>query len=224
MKTVFVAHSFADRDRALLTHLDGLLRSHNLVAVTGRNVGGGGLTPEIAQRIESSDAMIALLTQRDAEPPGTTHPWVLLEFGHARFRRMRAIGVYEAGIPVAANDNGNEHIDYSPADPLTAFVRLSEVIGEWKRAAGRLLKVIAMPADLAQSLGAQADQVRCECRFLIRGEDTEWQPAKVRREVGSVVVVVRVPEDVEAVQVRTVAPVATQTPYTPLWPTVQFDR
>jgi hypothetical protein len=192
--------------------------------VTGRNLGGNALTPEIAQRIQGCDAMIALLTQRAGEPVGTTHPWVLQEFGHARLQGLQAIGVYEVGIPPASSDNGNERIEFAPADPLTAFVRLSEIIGEWKRAAGRLQTFIAMPAEVAESLGAQADEVRCECRFLIEGQDTPWQPAKVRRAEGSVLVVARVPEDVEAVQIRTVAPIIKETPYTPLRPTVNFDR
>ena len=167
--------------------------------------------------------MIALFTQRQNEPPGVTHPWVLQEFGHARLRVMPAIGMYETGVPPAATDTGSEHIDYAPADPLPGVVRLSETIGEWKRSAGRLLKVMVMPTDVAQSLGAKADQLRCECRFLIQGEDTAWQAAKVRREIGGVFVVLRVPDEVEAVQIRMDGPPAVETPYTPLWPAVHFE-
>jgi hypothetical protein len=223
MRTVFLSHSFADRDRALVTHVESLLRSHGLVAVNGKNLGGGGLTPEIAHRIEGCDAMVALLTQREGEAPGVTHPWVLQEFGHARLKGMPAIGVYEAGVPPAASDAGHERIDFDPADPIPAVVRLSETVGEWKRSSGRLLKVMVMPNDVAQPLGAKADQVRCECRFLIRGEDTPWRAAKVRREVGGVFVILRVPDDVEAVQIRMDGPPAVETAYTPLWPAVQFE-
>jgi hypothetical protein len=223
MRKVFLSHSFADRDRALVTYVESLLRSHGLIAITGRNLGGGQLTPEVARLIEGTDAMIALFTQRENEPPGVTHPWVLQEFGHARLRPMPAIGMYETGVPLAATDAGFERIDYSPPDALPAFVRLSETIGEWKRSAGRLLKVMVMPTDVAQSLGARADRVRCECRFLIQGEDTAWQTARVRREIGGVFVFLRVPDDVEAVQIRMDGPPAVETPYTPLWPAVQFE-
>ena len=99
MRRVFLSHSFAERDRALVTHVESLLRSHALVAITGRNLGGGQLTPEVARLIEGSDAMVALFTQRQNEPPGVTHPWVLQEFGHARLRGMPAIGMYETGVP-----------------------------------------------------------------------------------------------------------------------------
>jgi hypothetical protein len=223
VKRVFLSHSFADRDRALLTHVESLLRSHGLVAVTGRNLGGGQLPPEVSRLINDSDALLALLTQRENEPPGTTHPWVLQEFGHARFQQKRAIGLYEAGIPQVASDIGFERVDYLPADPLPAFVRLSETIGDWKRTAGRLLKVMVMPNELAQTMGARADQVRCEARFLIDGNDTAWRPARLRREVGGVFVVLQVPDDVEAVQIRMDGPPAVETPYAPLWPALQFE-
>ena len=223
MRKVFLSHSFADRDRPLVTHVESLLRSHGLVAVNGKNLQGGSLPPEVAQLMDSSDAVVALMTQRQNEPPGVTHPWVLQEFGHARMSRKRAIGVYETGVLTAPTDVGMEHIDFAPADPLPAFVRLSETIGEWKRAAGRLLKVMVMPSDLAKSLGARADQVRCECRFLIQGEDTAWQTARVRKEVGGVFVFLRVPDEVEAVQIRMDGPLSADTAYTPLWPAFQFE-
>jgi hypothetical protein len=223
VKQIFLSHSFATRDRALVTYVESLLRSHGIIAVNGRNLGGGVLTPEIARLIERSDALIALFTARENEDRGVTHPWVLQEFGHARMRNQPAIGVYETGVATAPVDAGFEHIDYSPADPLPAFVRLSETIGEWKRAAGRPLKVMVMPKEVAQSLGARADQVRCECRFLMQGEDTPWQAARLRREIGGVFVFLRVPDDVEAVQIRMDGPPQVETAYTPLWPALQFD-
>ena len=63
---------------------------------------------------------------------------------------------------------------------------------------------------------------------LVRGgvvtfTDTAWQAAKVRREIGGVFVVLRVPEEVEAVQIRMDGPPAVETPYTPLWPAVHFE-
>lgn len=223
MRKVFISHSFAEQDRALVAHLESLVRSHGLICVTGRRLGGGLLTPEIKRLIDSADAMVALLTQRQGEPAGNTHPWVLQEFGHARLSSKQAIGMYETGVPPAATDDGFERIDFSRDDPLPGFIRFSETVGEWKQAAGRLFKVMVMPSDMAQSLGAKAEQLRCECRFLIQGNDTAWQPAKVRREIGGVYVFLRVPDDVDAVQIRMDGPPAVETPYTPLWPAITFE-
>lgn len=223
MRRVFLSHSFAASDRRLVTDIEALLRSHGLVALNGRNVGGGPLTPEVARIIEESDALVALLTLRANDAPNVTHPWVLQEFGHARLQNKLAVGLYETNVPIMATDAGYEHIDFAPGDPLSAFVRLSETIGEWKRRSGRLLKITVVPEEVAKQLGARADHVRCECRFQIEGNDTPWQTAKVRREVGGVFVILRVPENVEAVQIRVDGPPAYETAYAPLWPALTFD-
>jgi hypothetical protein len=223
MRKIFLSHSFAERDKVLTAQVESLIRSHGLVAFDGRRLGGGVLTPEIARLIESADAFIALFTLRMNDPGNVTHPWVLLEHGHARLQNKTAIALYESGVPVGGADAGYEHIDYDPAAPIPGFIRLSETIGEWKQRAGRLLKVQVVPDKIAQVLGTRADDVRCECRYHIGGEETAWKPAKVKREVGGVFVYVRVPDDAEMVQLRADGPPPCESPYTPLSMPVQFE-
>lgn len=90
MPRVFLSHSFADRDRLLVSQVERLLRSHGLIATNGRTLGGGPLTPEIARSIEAADGLVALLTLRENDPVNLTHPWVLQEFGHARLKQKLA--------------------------------------------------------------------------------------------------------------------------------------
>ena len=222
MRKVFLSHSFNERDRVLVAHVESLIRSHGLVATNGRGLGGGLLTPEIKGWIDDADALVALLTVRENDPPNLTHPWVLDEFAYARLGGKRAIGIYETGVPVQGAGGGFERIDYDPAGPATVIVRLSETLGEWKRRAGRRFKVQVMPEEVAKQLGSRADQVRCECRFLIDGNDTAWQPVKVKREVGGVFVHVQVPETVEMVQLRSDAP-SFESAFTPLAMPVHFE-
>ena len=225
MRNVFLSHSFVDRDRTLVSQVESVIRSHGLFATNGRNLGGGPLTPEIARYIDDADALVAVVTQRENDPANVTHPWVIQELGHARLsvKPKPCIGFYEVGVPVAGADAGNERITFDPAAPHLAFIKLSEVLGEWKRRAGRLFKVQIMPADIARSLGARADRVRCECRFQTEGRDSEWQQATVRREVGGVFVYVRIPETVEMVQLRSDGPPPCESAYTPLWMPVQLE-
>lgn len=223
MRRVFLSHSFADRDRVLVSQVEALMRSHGVIATNGRTLGGGPLTPEIARFIEEADALVALFTRRENDPGNVTHPWVLQEFGHALMRQMPAIGIYEAGVPVQAAGAGFEHIDYDPAAPVAAFIKLSETMGEWKRRAGRLFKIQVMPEDIARKIGAKADHVRCECRFQIEGNDTAWLPVKVRREIGGVFVYLRVPENAEMVQLRSDGPPACESAYTPLFMPVHLE-
>ena len=223
MPKIFLSHSFADRDRELVSQVERLVRSHGLLATNGRNLGGGPLTPEIARSIEEADALVALVTRRENDPGNVTHPWVLQELAHARLRDKPAIGLYEKGVPTQGADAGYEHIDYDPAAAHLAFIKLSETVGEWKRRAGRLLKVQVLPEDVARSLGARADHVRCECRFQVEGNDTDWQAARVRREVGGVFVYLRVPDAAEMVQLRSDGPPQCESAYTPVWMPMQLD-
>ena len=223
LRRVFLSHSFNERDRGIVTQAESLIRSHGLIAVNGRTLGGGPLTPEIKGFIDEADALVALVTVRENDPGNVTHPWVLQELAYARFGNKSAIGIYERGVPSQGADAAFEHVDFDPAAPHLAFIKLSETLGQWKRRAGRLLKVQIMPEDVARSLGARSDRVRCECRFQIEGNDTEWQPVKVRREVGGVFVYLAVPETVEMVQLRSDGPPECESAYTPLWMPVRLD-
>lgn len=217
MRRVFVSHSFADSERGLLGNVDTLLRSHGLVPTTGRNLGGGSLAPEIRKRIEEADAMIALFTLRPGDNPAASHPWVHTEFGYVRMGQKPAVGLYETGATISPADQGNERIDYDPASPLQSFLRLSELLGDWKRRAGRLFKVQVLPEPMAKQLGAMVDNLKCEYRVQDDNGDSPWLPARVTREVAGLFVHLRVPDEAQMVQVRTTGPVSSESDYTPLW-------
>lgn len=74
MRRVFLSHSFAERDRVLVSEVETLIRSHGLIATNGRTLGGGPLTPEVARSIDQADAMVALVTRRENDPGSITHP------------------------------------------------------------------------------------------------------------------------------------------------------
>src|SRR5713101_9048875 len=98
MKTIFLSWHFGDSDRELVRQVDGLLGSHGLRTITGEELGGGALTPEVMDLIAKSDALVALMTKRN-EPPhyGGTHPWVVDEFKHAKFLNKPAIALVAPG-------------------------------------------------------------------------------------------------------------------------------
>ena len=101
MKKVFLSFSFRDEDRPLVSAVEQLLSSHELMSVTGKKLGGGPLTPTVMHRIEECDALIALLTRRDEKAIGgwTTHDWVrdeLIQVGGLRRHPFaRVTGVWE---------------------------------------------------------------------------------------------------------------------------------
>jgi hypothetical protein len=230
MRKVFLSHSFADADRVLASQVENLIRSHGLVVCTGRNLAGGPLGGEIARLIEDADGLVALCTQRAVQPDGVTHPWVLQEYALARAAADRApakrvVAVWQKGIPVQGMDAGFEHVDYDSLDPAAAFLRLSEILGEWNRRAGRFLKVQLMPEDVARRIGQVAERVQCEFRWQADGREGNWQPVQVRRELGGVLGYLWVPDNAEMIQLRAAGPnVSCESPYTPLRMFVQMEQ
>ena len=229
MKIVFLSHSFAEEDRNFAFQVERLIRSHGLVVCTGKNLAGRSLSAEVTKLIESSDGLIALCTERARNPVASTHPWVLQEYAIARAAALRdptkqALSVWQTGIAVQGIDTGFEHVDYDPPRPADAFLRLSEILGEWKQRAGRLLKVQLMPEDIARQIGRSSDRVQCLYRWQANGQEAEWIAGRVRREVGGIFGYLRVPDTAEMIQVRATGPdVNCESPYTPVRMFVQMD-
>lgn len=228
MRKIFLSYSFADADRVLASQVERLIRSHGLIPSTGRNLAGGALAPEVVQLIDEADALVALCTQRAL---GVTHPWVLQEYALARAAAQRepatkrAVAVWQKGVTVQGIDFGFEHVDYDPADPLPAFLRLSEILGEWRQRAGRFLKVQLMPEEVARRIGEAADRVQCEYRWQVQGREEKWRRADVRREEGGIIGYLRVPDDAELIQFRAAGPnVNCESPYLPLRMFVQMEQ
>lgn len=230
MRKVFLSYSFADADRVLASQVERLIRSHGLIATTGRNLAGGPLGPEVIRLIEEADGLVALCTQRAVQPDGVTHPWVLQEYALARAAAQkdpakRALAVWQKGVPVQGIDLGFEHVDYDPPDAAQAFLRLSEILGEWKQRAGRFLKVQLMPEDVARQIGQAAERVQCQFRWQAEGKEEDWKPAQVRRELGGIFGYLWVPDNAEMIQLRAAGPnVSCESPYTPLRMFVQMDQ
>ena len=230
MRSVFLSYSFNDVDRPLATDVERLIRSHGLIATTGRNLAGKALSDEITHLIDKSDGVIALCTQRAVAPDGVTHPWVLQEYAIGRAASLRdpakqTIAIWQVGVPVVGIDLGYEHVDHDPADSTKTLLRLSEILGNWKQRAGRFIKVQLMPEDVARRIGQAASQVQCQFRWQADGKEEEWKAVDVRREQGGIFGYLRVPDDAEMIQIRASGPnLGFESPYTPLRMFVQMDQ
>jgi hypothetical protein len=206
MRTIFLAYAFRDPDRELAAMVERLLASHNLRAVTGEALGGGSVTPEVQARIQKADGLIALLTRRDQLASGgwTTHDWVRDEIGYARGLNppKPAIGLREEGVEFGGAWTQNERIDLDRANPAEALLRLSETIGEWKRKAGRLVKVQLLPDNVVSPL-VNVNGVTCEYRFVHEGDEVGGADGvKLIGETGGTFIYVRGAQDEYMVKVR----------------------
>ncbi|MDT4952957.1 MAG: hypothetical protein QOJ02_1095 [Acidobacteriota bacterium] len=184
MKRIFLAFAFRPNDRELANQVQQLLGSHDVPAVTGENLGGEALTPAVKGRIDDSDALIALLTRRDkiTDTKYTTHQWVQEELNYARDKEIRTIALIETDVDVGGMYASHEYIPFDRENPLPAFLRLSDTVGQWKREIGRTLKVMILPPDLARTVGQ--DEIKCRYRFFAE-KWTKWnETGEAIRETG----------------------------------------
>jgi hypothetical protein len=218
MKTVFMAFSFREEERPLVSSVDHLAASHYIKVVTGEDLGGEQLTPAVQRRIDQSDGLIALLTRRDERKAGgwTTHQWVQDELAYARTKGKRGIALIEEGVDAAGMYAPHEYIPLDRSKPLKAFVSLSETLGTWKWEAGRIVKVQILPTSLAEKVGRE-NGCKCRHRFVVEGKFSEWKEVSVVPEPGGAFVYLEGVRDdhmiqlvVEAEKTKWVSPAASQ--------------
>ncbi|AGA33404.1 hypothetical protein TVNIR_1742 [Thioalkalivibrio nitratireducens DSM 14787] len=201
---IFLAFSFRDDDKALVGFVEQLLASHHVQAITGERLAGEQLTPAVQRRIDSSDALVALLTRRDELLGGgwTTHQWVLDELAYARAHNKRAIAVVEDGVNNGGMYQPHERIALNRDQPVESLLILSETIGLWKRAVGRTVKVQLLPAMLARRLGAAGNNSRCRYRLWLRGEFTDWRESTPVPEGGGTFLYINGVDDEHLIQLE----------------------
>jgi hypothetical protein len=187
MQSVFVSFHFPDDfnspDRLLVNRVESLLKSHGLIIYNGEVLGGGPLTDKIKDLIEKSDALIALMTRREKKVDGewTTHQWVQEEYAHAKSNKIRAIALIEKGVSIGGMYQHTEYISYDPEDTLTAFLKLSAILGLWRGESGRLVKLLVQPDKIALNYGTRAEW---RYRFNVNGEYSKWQEVSLSPEPG----------------------------------------
>ncbi len=218
METIFLSQSFHPHDRDLVDGADRLLTNFGLMTITGRAVGGGALTPEVMERIEQSDGLIAIVARRDALADGqwTSSDWVRDEYTHAKSKDKPAIALIEGGVRLSGAylNAAYEHIPLDREAPLEAFLRISDTLRAWREKYGRVTRVRLQPEQAATLAGGGA---RCGYRMVDdRGGEREWQEGKVIWEAGGVFVLVRGLRDRDLLQVKVEAPGTTwRSPYEP---------
>ncbi len=176
---VFLSYSFHGEDSDLVQALERLLSSHNILIDRGRRLGGGQLTPEVRQLIDGSDGLVALKTRRErvgdpAENRWRSSPWIDYEYTHARDQGKYAIALIEDGVESDGPFQDFERIPFRRADPLEAFLALSETLRIWKERVGIQRVVQIRPDELGRVVRTNSD-LKCRYRFVSReGARGQW--------------------------------------------------
>ncbi len=182
---IFLAFAFRDEDKECVSNLKQLLTSHDIEILTGENLGGETLTPAVKEEIEKSDALVAVLTQRQSLSAGgwTTHQWVVDELNHAYGKGKMAIALLESDISLQGMAQSHHHIHLDKSNQIKSFLELSQTIGRWKSKLGSTLKFQILPPSLAARLASGDSTIECKYRLWIKGvpDKADWKSANEAR-------------------------------------------
>jgi hypothetical protein len=120
-RVVFLGHSFAVGDRAIVAVIKRVLRTSGCSVVSGEAPEALRVSEKIRKRIESADAFVALFTRRHSigDSRWTTSPWVVEEkaysFGVDASRPI--VVLVEDGISIPEETGGlNGDLEYISFD------------------------------------------------------------------------------------------------------------
>lgn len=159
MESVFVSYKFRDSDREFASDIKRLVKSHLLNWQDGEDLGGTPLWTGVSQLVRSADALVALFLLPE-DPTGQA--WIRTEYDHACDSDRRVIAVVEDGFPWTDPRN-KEYVKLNRAAPLPGFLKLSDTLGEWRRAAGRRVTVRLLPEMVARLAARQG----YSCRYRL---------------------------------------------------------
>ena len=177
MRTLFLSYRFRPEDSPWANEVKRLVESHSLECVTGEDLGGEPVWDEVSKRVGSSDALIAMFLHPLVID--NYHAWVQAEYNQAIAGGRRAIALVQDGFPFP-NPQGKEFVKLDPNAPLSAFLKLSKTIGDWRRAAGRTVLIRLTPPMVARV--AREESYTCRYRVM-RNFDviTNWSEVKPER-------------------------------------------
>jgi hypothetical protein len=192
METVFLSYTYrphpeheANLDR-LRRYVVRAIEAMGLRIVDGVDVGGRALDDTLRKRIESTDALIALVTPQADEAGALVRPaFVLDEFQYAEGLKKPTMRVLHGSLPAGGLGGGNEYTPYKPGGELDVILKLMNTIAVWKREYGQVARVRIEPEDIASQYDeAQGD--RCEFQVIsLDGGFLDFQRAKLLPEPGA---------------------------------------
>jgi hypothetical protein len=206
MQRVFLSFPFRPNNDGLRDEATRLIESFDLRVSTGESLGGGALQGSILALVENADALVAFFAKTEKLEKGGwgSTAWVAGEFGHAKSKGKPAIALVEQGVKFSGPWAPDEHIPFRRNDPAAYLLRLAETLCVWKRKAGRKLKILLKPDEVAEALRSG----EFECRYRLYPPSAEpptaWQTAHVVPEPGGAFVTIRgfIDENLFEIEVR----------------------
>jgi hypothetical protein len=203
VETVFLSQSFGELDRELIATVQALVEAAGMRVVTGDALGTGNVSDGVRRLIAASDACVAIATPATSTPGGPTHAWVQGEIVIANTLEKPCIALVSTGVKFTGAFSEKERIEYDPRAPLSAVAKLARTLALWRREAGRQVRVVPLPARMAEILGSNADTAECEYRLYDgQGSSTKWKKASIVPAAGAPVVHLKGASDESLIELR----------------------
>lgn len=176
MERIFLSYHFERVGSTLANQVQQLASSHGLLVLTGERLDGGQLSQAIKDKIDSCDGLICLITERVDD---LDRDWVRDERAYADGRGKRVLSIVQFGSEDGGMYGAHEQIRIDPQDPLQAFLKLSDTIGNWRRLDGRFITAKLQPNDVA----ALAHDPNTQIQYCLweRDSQSDWRPAVAKR-------------------------------------------
>jgi hypothetical protein len=156
-----------------------VIEAMDLHVATGEDLGGEVLTNEIRERIDKTDALVALLTPwRDGQGNKVAPPWVNDEFTYAKAKDKRAFRISHPDYAAAGMYAAHEYTTYSVERMADTLMKLMKTLALWKKEDGRPMEIEIAPDASGQRF--EPARVRdCEFQLIRNYEESDWRKSKV---------------------------------------------
>ena len=162
LDSIFISHHFDDKAIELAEHVQRLVISHKINAVTGKRLAGQQLSPAVRQKIDKCQASIVLLTDRDE---GKTNQWVRDERAYALGKQHQIITLLDNGLKDEAMFSDFEKITIDYDNFHLNLLYLSETISIWKDMAGQKMKLLLRPKEISKQIANNIGQFPIQYRI-----------------------------------------------------------
>ena len=179
---VFVGFGYNERDQWIPDLVFPLVRAFGCEVVTGEDMQGQPLSPEVQRRVQSSDGMIAFRTRREGPDTNgvyTSHRWVDNELTLAIGNAARVVEVREEGVDSQGGLAGDRQwILYKEAERDKLLVELAKTVGGWVRVSRLQLLPESFVNEIRPLLGTPG--FRCSYTVLDGSRESESRETPVR--------------------------------------------
>ena len=129
---IFVGFGYNERDKWIKSDVFPILECMGFVVVTGEDMHGQVLQPEVERRIDQSDAVVGFLTIRDENNNGdfNSHLWVQNELLAGKIKKKPIIPIREENVKVDEALLGEvQYILLRQNDRLACVAELARALG-----------------------------------------------------------------------------------------------